>query len=285
MALAGVGLVLSGCQLTPSFDATYQMEADRLRASPVPGTLVVQRFEEQRPPRLWSTTGKLFLLYIPIIPWVTMPFERVDESVRQISEGIERSGRGITLGADVKPAPEFEAYTYPESFPRTIAQDLAAGGLFTESRYIGDQPAADARYVLSGSVRETPLRRSATSFGLGMPGVLLWFLPVPMAKTTASVEVDLSLVDQQTGEEIWKRTLSSEVSRMFMLYTSSAMVYGRSGAFSFNLEPPPSDAHVDRRSLFGWHFAALRRAMLDARQDLAATLSRRNAGGDESAQR
>lgn len=227
----------------------------------------------------------MFLLYIPIIPWVTMPFERIDESVRQISEGIERSGRGITLGADVKPAPEFEAYTYPESFPRTIAQDLAASELFTECRYVGDQPVDDARYVLSGSVHETPLRRSATSFGLGMPGVLLWFLPVPMAKTTASVEVDLSLVDQQTGEEIWKRTLSSEVSRFFMLYTSSAMVYGRSGAFSFNLEPPPSDAHVDRRSLFGWHFAALRRAMLEARQDLASTLSRRNGGKGESAER
>jgi hypothetical protein len=61
-----------------------------------------------------------------------------------------------------------------------------------------------------------------------------------------------------------------------MLYTSSAMVYGRSGAFSFNLEPPPSDAGVDNRSLFGWHFAALRKAMLDARQDLAATLAARS---------
>jgi hypothetical protein len=64
-----------------------------------------------------------------------------------------------------------------------------------------------------------------------------------------------------------------------MLYTSSAMVYGRKGAFSFDLEPPPSDAHVDRRSLFSWHFGALRRAMLDARQDLAVMLSERDAGG------
>src|SRR3990172_210174 len=118
-----------------------------------------------------------------------------------------------------------------------------------------------------------------------MAGVLLWFLPVPMAKTAASVEVDLSLVDQQTGEEIWKHTLRSELSRLITLYTSSAMVYGRSGAFSFNLEPPPSDAHVDRRSLFGWHFAALRRAMLDARQDLAASLSRRDGAGEEPAVR
>jgi len=270
--LAFTTLLLAGCQLTPNFDTSYEIEPGHLRASPVPETLAVRRFEEQRPPRLWSTTGKIFLLYIPLLPWVTMPFERIDESVRQISGGIERGGRGITLGADVKPAPEFETYTYPVSFPRAVAADLAASGIFNECRYVGDEPTDDARYVLNGSVRETPLRRSATSFGLGMAGVLLWILPVPMAKTTASVEVDLSLVDQQTGEEIWKHTLNSETSRYFMLYTGSAMVYGRSGAFSFNLEPPPSDAGVDRRSLFSWHFAALRRAMLDARHDLAARL-------------
>jgi len=274
-ALAAV-LLLQGCQLTPNFDTTYEPEPARLRAAPLGGTLAVRSFEEARPPRKWSTSGKIFLLYIPLIPWVTMPFERIDESVRQISDGIERGGRGITLGADVEPAPEFEVYTYPRSFPRAIAHDLAASGLFEECRYVGDESAGDARYVLNGTVRETPLRRSATSFGLGIAGVLLWFLPVPMAKTTAAVEVDLSLVDQQTGEEIWKRTLSSDVSRLFMLYTSSAMVYGRKGAFSFNLEPPPSDAHVDRRSLFGWHFGALRRAMLDARQDLASTLAERD---------
>lgn len=271
-----VALLLGGCQLTPNFDARYQAEPARLRATPLPGTLAVRRFEEARPPRLWSTAGKTFLLYIPIIPWITLAYERVDESVRQISDGIERSGRGITLGADVQPAPDYETYTYPASFPRAIADDLAASGLFEECRYVGAGSTEGARYVLSGSVRESPIRRSQTSFGLGMAGVLLWFLPIPMAKTTGAVEVDLSLVDQQSGEEIWKRTLESDVSRYFMLYTSSAMVYGRSGAFSFNLEPPPSDAGVDKRSLFGWHFAALRKAMLDARRDLAATLAARS---------
>ena len=99
-------------------------------------------------------------------------------------------------------------------------------------------------------------------------------MPVAFHKQVESIGLE-SLVDQRTGEEIWKRTLQSGISRYFMLYTSSAMIYGRSGAFSFNLEPPPSDAHVDRRSLFGWHFGALRRAMLDARPDLAATLAER----------
>jgi hypothetical protein len=271
----GLSGILGGCQLTPTFDASYQPESSRLVASPLPGSLAVRRFDEARPPRLWSTTGKIFLLYIPLIPWVTMPFERIDESAKQISDGIEKGGRGMTLGADVQPAPDYETYAYPESFARAIAGDLAASGLFAECRYVGDESAEGAAYLLSGKVRASPLRRSATSFGLGMAGVLLWFLPIPMSKTTSAVEVDLSLVDQKSGQEIWNHRVTSDVSRYFMLYTASAMVYGRSGAFSFNLEPPPSDAGVDRRSLFGWHFAALRRAMSAARQDLAATLSAR----------
>jgi hypothetical protein len=107
-----------------------------------------------------------------------------------------------------------------------------------------------------------------------MAGVLLWILPVPMSKTTADVQLDLRLTDLEAGKEVWKGTLHADVSRLITLYTSSAMVYGRSGAFSFNLEPPPGDSQVNPRSLFSWHFEALRRAMLAARPEIATALTR-----------
>jgi hypothetical protein len=116
------------------------------------------------------------------------------------------------------------------------------------------------------------MRNSTTSYGLGMAGVLLWMIPAPMQKTTVKIEFDLELTRVATGEVVWKKTLESEVSRMATLYTN-AMIYGRGGAFSFNLIPPPSDAQVDRTSLFSWHFEALRRGMLDARQDLARAVA------------
>jgi hypothetical protein len=50
------------------------------------------------------------------------------------------------------------------------------------------------------------------------------------------------------------------------------MVYGRAGSFSLNVEPSPRNSGVDRRSLFGWHFAALRRAMLASRSELVSAL-------------
>ena len=270
---AALAFALSACQLTPTFQAGYQADRVSLRESPPRGSLVVRKFDDARPPRSYSGTGKLFLLYIPLIPYVSMNFERLDESVQIQSTAIEQGGRGITLGAGQNPAGEFESYSYPASFARAIASDLDQTGLFDGAHYFDTGAAVPERYVLTGILRETPLRRSATSFMLGMAGVLLWLLPVPMTKTTADVSLDLTLTDQSAKQTVWQKTLRGETSRLISLYTSSAMVYGRAGAFSFNLEPPPSDARVDQRSLFSWHFESLRRAMLEARPELAAALS------------
>jgi len=264
-------LLLSGCQLTGTFTTGYQVPG-RIEAHSLDRTVAVVPFEEARPPRLYSTSGRLFLTYVPLLPYVTLPFERLDESVRKQSESIEKGGRGITVGAAQSVAPPFEEYTYPRSFPRAIADDLNASGLFREVRFVEADGTGGFDYVLRGTVRESPLRNTATSFGLGMVGVLLWIIPIPMQKTSASVTVDLELTDAASGAVVWRRSLESDVSRLATMY-SSAIVYGRGGAFSFNLLPPPSDAQVDRNSLFSWHFEALRRGMVEARTDLAAKLA------------
>ena len=96
---------------------------------------------------------------------------------------------------------------------------------------------AGYRYVLSGSVRASPLDETSTSYGLGMAGVLLWVLPIPMHKTSASVTVDLVLTDTASGSVIWRDTITSGLSRTVTLYGTSAMIYGSGGPFSFNLVP------------------------------------------------
>jgi hypothetical protein len=266
-------LLGTACQLTATFTTGYQLPG-RISEQSLGRSVAVVPFEEARPPRLYTTSGRLFLTYVPLLPWVTLPFERLDESVEKQSESIEKGGRGITAGAAQSVAPPFEEYSYPRSFPRAIADDLNASGLFREVRFVEADATGGFDYVLRGVVRESPLRNSATSFGLGMAGVLLWIIPVPMQKTSASVVVDLELTEVASGEVVWRRSLDSDVARYATMY-SSAIVYGRGGAFSFNLLPPPSDAKVDRHSLFSWHFEALRRGMLDARTDLAAALAAR----------
>jgi hypothetical protein len=268
-----LALVATACQLTPTFQASYQFDRVSLRSTPPVGSLAVRKFDDARAPRRYAHTGKLFLLYIPLIPYISLDFERLEESVQIQSQGIEQSGRGITLGADQQSAGSFESYSYPASFARAIASDLDATGLFQGVHYADAGEAVTDRYLLTGTLRETPFTRSTTSFMLGMAGVLLWLLPVPMSKSSADVSVDVVLTDRAANQTVWRKTLHADVSRLITLYTSSAMVYGRSGAFSMNIEPPPSDSRVDQRSLFSWHFEALRRAMVEARPEIAQALS------------
>ncbi len=263
---------LVSCQLAPTFTTGYEIASVPRDRAALRGSLAVLRFREERPPRFYNTQGRMFMTYIPLLPYVTLRWERLDESMRIQSDAIEKKGRGMTLGSPQPVAPRFDEYHYPESFPRAIAKDLEAAGLFSSVAYVGEESAEGHEYRLSGTLRETPLRYSVTSFGLGIFGVLLWLLPIPMAKTTGGLVLDLELVDQSTGAVIWRRTISSEIDRYLTLYTSSAMIYGRGGAFSFNLVPPPSDSKVDRHSLFSWHFEALRRGMLEAKDDLARSL-------------
>jgi hypothetical protein len=265
-------LLASACQITPNFETGYRSDPTRLRSEPPRGALAVERFEDARPARKYTMAGKLFLLYIPLVPYATLEFERVDESVRIQSESIEKWGPGMTAGAEQNPAGDFADYEYPASFPRAIAADLAETGLFTSSRYGEPDASGGDRYVLEGKLRETLLDTSATSFMLGMFGLTFWLLPVPVAKTSADVQVDLRLVDRPAGKEVWRGTVRGDLSRYFTLYTSG-MVYGRAGGYSFTVVPPPSDAQVNPHSLFSWHFEALRRAMLAARPEIAAALT------------
>lgn len=265
-------IFLSACQLTPTFTTGYQIPGP-IAGPTLDRSVAVIPFEERRPPREYSSAGRMFLTYVPLLLWVSMPFERLDESVRKQSEGIEKGGRGITAGAAQSVAPPYEEYTYPRSFPRAIADDLNGSRLFREVRFVEPDAIGGFDYVLRGTVRESPLRSTATSYGLGMAGVLLWFLPIPMQKTSASVTVEMTLTDAHTGQVVWNRALESDISRLATMY-ASVMVYGRGGAFSFNLLPPPADSEVDPHSLFSWHFEALRRGMVEARGDLASTLAR-----------
>jgi hypothetical protein len=266
----GACLLTTACQLTPTFTTGYHVDPAAVSA-PAHRKLAVVSFSEEREPRFYNLAGRVFLTYIPLVPYVTVRFERLEESVRIQSDAIQAGGPGMTRGADQPVAPPFDDYYYPNSFARAVGEDLAATGLFEKVEYLPESEAKYADYVLRGALKGTPVRTSYTSFCLGMAGVLLWFLPVPISKTTAEVSLDLSLTDNASGNVVWQKHLSGELHRYVTLYTNG-MVYGRGGAFSFNLVPPPSDARVDPRSLFSWHFEALRRAMLEAKTDLAQAL-------------
>ncbi|MEM7166186.1 MAG: hypothetical protein AAF581_12020 [Planctomycetota bacterium] len=266
VVIAVAAATLCGCQLTPSFTLGYEVTPTRLRPTPIATTLAVADFEDARGERRYSTTGKMFLTYIPLIPYVPLNFERLEESIQKTSDRIAEKGAGMTRVAKQGIAPPLSEAAYPVSFAKAISEDLAATGLFERVVY-GDQQSG--RYTLRGTLHATPLRNSTTSYMLGMPGVLLWLFPIPMGRMSSGVQATLELHDRQTNAVVWTYEIDEQISKFYSVYTSSAMIYGRAGAFSLNILLPPKGSGVDRRSLYGWHFAALRQGMAKAREDLA----------------
>ena len=263
LCLLGFAPVLAGCPVNARLTTGYRTAAAALRPAPINASLAVQRFDDQRPPRLYSTQGRALVAMVPLVPYVSLPFERIDETAKLQS----KSGAEPT-------APEFEQYAYPASFARAIAADLAASGLFKEVIYTGQNGAAGYRYVLDGALLETPLVESKTCYLLGLPTCYIDFLGVPSIKATARVKVQLRLKDTASGESIWSRTIEGQASELYNDAYSSPILYGPS-VFSFVTPIPPADWPVDDRSIFAFHFEALRRAMGDAKPDLAAALGGR----------
>lgn len=264
----------AGCAVTPTFTTGYRFEPQALRAEPLEATLEVERFVDARPPRKYTTQGRLFLTYVPLVPSVTLDFERIDETVPLLSAQII-PGTNVD-GAVQNPAPPLEVFSYPQSMAQSVAADLAAHGLFREVIYAGEHAGPRADYILSGTLRETPLRMTATSYMLGMPGVLLWFLPLPMAKSSGAIALELTLTDRRSQATVWHETLEIELSRLDNMYSAEGetLIYG-GGVMSYNMVLPPAEAETDRSSIFAWHFEALRRGMEQARPRLAAALSAR----------
>lgn len=274
--LVAVAILTVGCPPAATLSTGYRVDRTLLRPTPHPGRLAVRTLADGRPLRVYTTNGHMFLTSVPLLPYVTAEFERLDETVRMNAEAMAARGQTRNAVVALAPAPPYEEYTYPASFARAIADDLAASGIFEDVQFVGDRSTEGFAYAyeLSGTLLETPMYQTATSYGLGAPGVLLWLLPLPMQKTSTAVSMELRLTDLASGAVVWRDRIHGEVSRVTMLYTSQGIIYGPN-VLSYSHVLPPKDAGVDRLSVFGWHFAALRAAMAPTKARIAEAVASR----------
>jgi len=250
---------LSGCVYTPTRNFVY---------TPVPvfadapqkthGVLVVRKLNEARGARTYpNTMGNLFKTYIPLLPYVSMSYERLDESDVMTQERRTHAAE--------------EASDFTVSVSKSITDDLKSTGLFKEVRYIGQQPVpSDANLVLGGDLNVTALDTTYTSYLLGMVGVLLWLLPIPMARTSGNVEVSLKMTDLG-GVEVWSYHLKGKSRRTYTMYNSAGKAI--SSVYSLEIKRYGKNKEgVDGDSFWAYHAAALRAGMADAKQSLLEKL-------------
>jgi hypothetical protein len=244
-----------GCAYVP----TRSLEYDPIRVTGVGSStsvLVIRNLAEARSERYYpSGLGRGFLTYVPLIPYVKIPYERLDES-----DQMHRRKQGQTLGEDSH---------FTVAMTKVIAADLEVSGLFREVRYIGDDPVSeDADFVLEGDLESTQFDTYLTSYMLGMAGVLLWLLPIPLGKNEAAVEASLRLSDRD-GQEVWSGKLNGAGARIFTFYNSG----GAAVTSPFMLEIKKystNDEGIDGASLWAYHASALRSGMAEVKASLAA---------------
>jgi hypothetical protein len=252
-----VGLLLPGCY-TATTRLDYTAEPINLE-KPVPLTLAVPPFEDGRPERAYpGQLAHLFLTYIPLIPYVTIPYERLDDSLLLTKE---RRGESIE---DVE--------RFPTGMARAAAADLRQSGVFREVRDVASaQDIGDADLILTGRLVSTEFDVSSTSYMLGIAGVLLWIVPVPIGANTAVVNADLELHDH-AGNLLWTHPLRGRSRKIFTLYNST----GAPVSARLSLEITRfgrNEYGIDGDSLWAYHADALRRGMAEAKTSLAGALA------------
>lgn len=219
--------------------------------------LAVGPLRDERPPRHYpSYGGRIFLTYVPLLPWVKIPYERIDESFlksRRIAE----------------PWTENEEH-FTRKVPQAIARDLGKSGLFRRVRFVGDGNSwREADLRLGGALRSTEFDAYVSSYMLGIPGVLLWLLPIPVGRNAATVELELELSDAR-GNVLWSRRAAGRSGRLFLLYSSQGELSGEFGLDIYRFGG--NDHGIDPNSFWAYHADALRTAMEGAKGSLAEAL-------------
>ncbi len=203
-----------------------------------------------------SLQGRLFLSYVPLIPYFKIPYERLDESYAIA----QRKREGI--------APPL----FPELVAQALVKDLVESGLASRAFLVRQgEPSDPAHLLLGGELRSTAYDIYATSYMLGVPGVLLWLLPIPAGWSRATVDADLRLVDS-SGDRIWECRVFGESTAIRTLYNSGNAA-STSSRYRVSIQHFGRNAKgIDPDSLWAYHSDAMRKGMEECRPSLAQRL-------------
>ena len=196
MALS-LAVAFSGCAIPtwkykPALSGGQVGERPRIQVA-------IERFVEGRE-QIELSNGKIFLSYIPLLPYVDNEMQMTDEGQKQWAQKM-----------NAPPQPEFLTLA-----GRALYDELRAAKAFGIVDY---DPSYSDDYDLTFKGRLTSTRTAFrfTSFGLGMAGVILWLFPFPFSRLQQFYEYELTVTDAG-GKEIAKASAGSDFKWWASLY-------------------------------------------------------------------
>jgi hypothetical protein len=198
-------LAVSGCTTQKSW--VYQPNAYAVAGSGMPLStkeVVILPFDDAREN---LNENRLGFAYIPLFPYGWCDF-RVPEGEAQ------HVGSGLWVN-----------YRPTEDFPKALAQELMAAGVFKEAYFDFKKGTAD--WVIRGKILNTHYEGTSISYCLSVYGGYLWFLGFPCGTVANELEVEIALGDAKTGTRLFSKSYAAQP------YSAVAWIYDMPNDFNY----------------------------------------------------
>jgi hypothetical protein len=241
LVVLGFGLLLAGCSTKAGWQ--YQPSATSVGATPVPVTVAVEHFQDQRGT---ENSRYFWLCGIPLVPYCSATYKRPENANGFLTEA---------------------AYNFRPSddLAQATADELRQAGLFREV-FVTDRTAdPGAQLLIRGTIINTDWDGTAYGYLVGPYAGLFYLLGLPMGNVQGSLSLKLELVDNSNGQVLWTHEISQSYEKTEGLYYNYAEDFGYPQMFRNGIIPAIASlqGYVASRSAGSWteHGEAARGAM------------------------
>lgn len=185
-------VVTAGCQSTRTW--SYTPEPRSAAAPTLDKAVVVVPFEDHRR----NENSNLIGLYlIPLMPFGWADFETPEGPDRHITSGLWQ-------------------FRPIDDFSRAVAQEIENSRVFRET-FVGSRP-SEGDLVLTGEIVETGYHGTIYSYCLSAYGPLLWYLGLPAAHVSNTLELRLRIAKTPSDPPLWTYTIHGEDENTSWIY-------------------------------------------------------------------
>ncbi len=207
------GLLLTGCSTKAGWQ--YQPSATRVAATPVPATVAVEHFEDQRGT---ENSRYFWVCAIPLVPYCTADYKRPENANGFLTEA---------------------AYNFRPSddLAQATAAELRQAGLFREV-YLTDRPSdPNAQLLIRGNIISTDWDGKAYSYLVSGYSFVFYLLGLPMGSVQDTLSLKLELVDNSNGQVLWTHEITQSYEKTEGLYYNYAEDFGYPQMFHDGIAP------------------------------------------------